>query len=119
MGIPSLPVFEALDTAMTPKLKPTNVNHLNKRRKSALPKRRMQWLRRYLDSRWHQADGGVSGQGQDATEILCLVEAARKVGRKVVLKRADDGPVVAKPSGQVSSSKIVRYDLYSGVCETP
>jgi hypothetical protein len=79
----------------------------------------MQWLRRYLDSRWHQADGGVSGQGQDATEILCLVEAARKVGRKVVLKRADDGPVVAAPSGQVSSSKIVRYDLYAGVCDTP
>lgn len=51
--------------------------------------------------------------------MLCLVEAARKVGRKVVLKRADDGPVVAKPSGQVSSSKIVRYDLYAGVCQTP
>jgi hypothetical protein len=84
-----------------------------------LPKRRMQWLRRYLDWRRRQAGGGVSGQAQDETQILCLVEAARKVGRKVVLKRADDGPVVAAPSGQVSSSKIVRYDLYAGVCDTP
>ena len=32
-----------------------------------------------------------------------------------VLKRADDGPLVGKPSSQISSSKIVRFDVYSGV----
>jgi len=76
----------------------------------------MQWLRRYLDSLWPPPQAGQGqGQEQEQSEVEGLVEAARKVGRKVVLKRADDGPVVAKPSGQIACSKIVRYDLYVGV----
>jgi hypothetical protein len=106
------------------------------KRKSALPKRRMQWLRAYLDA-IHHSDATQAQDGQQAQqafpqqghqphlqapmpasieeEVKELVEMAREVACKVVLKRADDGPVVGKPSSQVSSSKIVRYDVYTGV----
>jgi hypothetical protein len=94
------------------------------KRKSALPKRRMQWLRHYLDSRPlppaspHDTVAGTGKSGStttEETEVAQLLQLARTVARKVVLKRADDGPLVGKPSSQISSSKIVRFDVYSGV----
>ena len=87
------------------------------KRKSALPKRRMQWLRQYLDAHTlpppppSPSSLGTSGVEEEVEE---LIEAARKVAGKVVLKRADDGPVVGKPSSSLASSKIVRYDIYTG-----
>ena len=48
------------------------------KRKSALPKRRMQWLRQYLDKR---APCG-SGEGLDK-EVQELIEMAQTVARKV------------------------------------
>lgn len=105
------------------------------RRQSALPKKRMQWLREHLHT--------GSGDGEaEKTELEALLVLARKVlcrsskhydclaepcashfdpsvcmqvGRKVVIKRADDGPKVGKPSSSIESSKLVRYDIYVGV----
>ena len=112
------------------------------KRKSALPKRRMQFLRQYLDSqpllggralndaavlsfeaphtmRLSDIGGGNKEQTQVESEVEKLIELARTVARKVVLKRADDGPVVLKEhiSSHVSSSKIVRYDVYMGTSQ--
>jgi hypothetical protein len=89
------------------------------KRKSALPKRRMQWLRHYLDAHSlaphppiETPAAPTDGEVGEVGELLSL---ARRVAAKVILKRADDGPVVGKPSSQVASSKIVRYDVYTGL----
>jgi hypothetical protein len=96
------------------------------KRKSALPKRRMQWLRRYLDSQQTTIylDSQALGPAADAlpaveAEVHALLDLARRVASKVVVKRADDGPVVGKPSSQVASSKVVRYDIYTGLASKP
>ena len=86
------------------------------KRKSALPKRRMQWLRHYLDAHSLAPSPPIETPSAPTDgEVGELISLARRVAAKVILKRADDGPVVGKPSSQVASSKIVRYDIYTGL----
>ncbi|EKX31380.1 hypothetical protein GUITHDRAFT_149340 [Guillardia theta CCMP2712] len=57
--------------------------------KSALPKRRMQWLREYL------GPSAAATPQAEQEELQQLLDAAKRVAKKVVIKRADDGPVVS------------------------
>ena len=52
-------------------------------------------------------------------ELENLLSLARCVGKKVVIKRADDGPKIGKPSSSIESGKLVRYDIYVGVSVSP
>jgi hypothetical protein len=67
-----------------------------------------QWLREHLHT------GGGDGE-RERVELEHLLSLARRVGKKVVIKRADDGPRVGKPSSSIESGKLVRYDIYVGV----
>ncbi|MEM7227491.1 MAG: class I SAM-dependent methyltransferase [Planctomycetota bacterium] len=68
-----------------------------KRKTSALPKKRIRMLRELV------------GDDDDAAQLL---EVAREHVRRVVVKRADDAPELAPRPTVVFKGKTVRYDVY-------
>ncbi len=69
-----------------------------KRRRSALPPKRVRWLR------------DLVGDDADAAELaeLCL----RFADKRVVIKRADDAPALLPAPNLSYRTKLVRYDVY-------
>lgn len=69
-----------------------------KRRRSALPPKSVRWVRELV------------GDDEDAVELLrvCL----RFAGRRVVVKRPDDAPVLFANPALSYGTKLVRYDVY-------
>jgi hypothetical protein len=68
----------------------------------------LQWLRQYLDSQHPRRPAAPLPLPEPApeacaeSEVLELIHVARAVGRKVVLKRADDGPRLGRYRTHVS-----------------